>query len=129
MSEADIAGVMAQAMTSEDRRRELASQSPGLGSPLPMEQPAAGPSVGKYGLDMPVVGEGYLMTAPDAVQHKAYGPQAPVYAPDVVGGLGFQAGKSEPAISVYLGQRSADAAVIVSPPSRPPLWRRLLRRG
>ena len=131
MSEADIAGVMAQAMTSEDRRRELASQSPGLGSPLPMEQPAAGPSVGKYGLDMPVVGEGYLMTAPDAVQHKAYGAARPSYADDVVGGYGFQAGRGEPAIRVYLGSRSAPAGgpVFVSPPARPSLWRRLLRRG
>jgi hypothetical protein len=129
MSEPDIAGVMAAAMTSENRRRELAAQSPGLGALLSIEQPVAAAAVGKSGLDMPVIGEGYEMTAPGALQHKSYGPPSPQYAPDVVGGLGFQAGKSEPAISVYLGQRSTDAAVVVSPPARPSLWRRLLRRG
>jgi hypothetical protein len=131
MSEPDIAAVMAQAMTSENRRRELASASPGLGSPLPMPQPPAAAAVGKSSLDMPVIGEGYDMAAQDAVQHKAYGPDRPQYAADVVGGLGFQAGKSEPAIMVYLGQRSApaDDIAVVSPPSRPRLLRRLLRRG
>jgi hypothetical protein len=78
---------------------------------------------------MPILGEGYELTAPDAVQHKAYGAGRPVYAPDVVGGLGFTAGKSEPAITVYLGQRSQGGPVFVSPPARPSLWRRLLRRG
>jgi hypothetical protein len=127
----DIAGVMASAMAEEDRRRELASATPGLGSLLPMEQPAAAAAVGKSGLDMPVIGEGYEMTAPGAVQHKAYGAARPSYADDVVGGYGFQAGRGEPAIRVYLGSRSAPAGgpVFVSPPARPSLWRRLLRRG
>jgi hypothetical protein len=131
MSEQEIAAAMSAGMTGENRRRELASQRPGLGSPVPLEQPAAAAAIGKSGLDMPVIGEGYEMTAPDAVQHKAYGPGRPVYADDLVGGLGFQAGKSEPAISVYTGSRSApaDGVMVVSPPSRPSLWRRLLRRG
>jgi hypothetical protein len=129
MSEPDVAGVMAAAMNAENRRRELASASPGLGSPLLMEQPAAGPAVGKYGLPgLEVQGEGYEMTAPSVLQHKAYGPERPVYAPDVVGGLGFTAGKSEPAIGVYPGSRSAGGAVFVSPPARPSLLSRVLGR-
>jgi hypothetical protein len=131
--EADLAALTAAmdaSMTGENRRRELASQTPGLGSPLPMEQPAAGPSVGKSGLDMPVIGEGYSVTAPDAVQHKAYGPDRPVYADPVVSGYGFQAGKSEPAIRVWAVQRSrpADGIAVISPPGRPGLWSRLLGR-
>jgi hypothetical protein len=129
VSEQDIAAVMAAAMSEEDQRRLLASRTPGAGSALPMEQPAAGPAVGKYGLPgLEIAGEGYAMTAPDAVQHKSYGPPSPQYAPGIIGGLGFTAGKSEPAISVYLGQRSQDGPVFVSPPGRPGLLSRLLAR-
>jgi hypothetical protein len=133
MSEADIAAVMAQAMGSEDRRRELASQRPGLGSLLPMEQPAAAAAVGKSSVDMPVIGEGYEMTAPDAVQHKAYGSDQPVYADDLVSGYGFQGGRQEPAVRVWYGsRRAADGITLVSPGTRPGLWSRFLgklRRG
>jgi hypothetical protein len=122
---AEIQAAMQASMDSEDARRLLASRTPGLGSALPMEQPAAGPAVGKYGLPgLEVTGEGYAMTAPDAVQHKAYGPARPVYAPDVVGGI-------EPAaVRVLLRARAAaDGIAVVSPPARPSLWRRLLRRS
>jgi hypothetical protein len=127
----DIAGVMAAAMSEEDRRRELASATPGLGSLLPMEQPAAAAAIGKSGLDMPVLGEGYEMAAPDAVQHKAYGAARPSYADAVVGGVGFQAGRQEPAVRVLLRSRAAapGGIAVVSPDVRPSLWRRLLRRG
>lgn len=82
---------MAQAMASEDRRRELASATPGLGSLLPMEQPPNGASVGKYGVGGPVVGEGYDIMAPDdAQQAKAYGMTRPHYADPVVAGLDYR---------------------------------------
>jgi hypothetical protein len=129
--DADLAALTAAmdaSMTGDNGRRELASRMPGYGAQVPLEQPAAAAAIGKSGLDMPVIGEGYEMTAPDAVQHKAYGPDRPVYADPLVSGYGFQAGKSEPAISVYLGQRSADGAVYVSPGSRPGLLSRLLGR-
>ena len=74
MSEQSVEAVMAQAMQAENRRREVASQTPGLGALLPTEQPPNGPGVGKYelpGLD--ITGEGYDVTAPDDAQQKAYG--------------------------------------------------------
>jgi hypothetical protein len=121
MSEAEISHACAQSMDAENRRRELASQRPGHGTQIPLAQPVSAAGVGLSDVPMPVVGEGYDLTPPVvAPVSKAYGPPRPVYADPVVGGLGFTAGKSEPAISVWIGQRSAaaDGAVVVSP-SRP----------
>jgi hypothetical protein len=122
--DADIAAIqaaMSSAMDGEDRRREVAAASPGFGTLVPLGQPPSGAGVGISDVDLPIVGEGYSVTAPDAVQHKAYGPARPVYADDVLAG---------PAIRVFLGSRSApaDGVVFVSPPGRPSLVRRLLAR-
>ena len=58
MAAADAAP-QAAAWPREDRRRELGSQSPGLGVLLPLDQVPQGIAVGKSGLDLPAVGEGY----------------------------------------------------------------------
>lgn len=64
MSTPDIESVMHAAMSAEDRRRELAGQSPGLGALVQLPQPVSGPGIGISdvpGLD--VVGEGYDQAA------------------------------------------------------------------
>ena len=130
MTEMDIAGVMASAMAEEDRRRELASQRPGHGVLLSMEQPAAAAAVGKSGLDMPVIGEGYgTPPGPSPFVQAAY--SVPNYADAVVGGVGFTGGRNEPAVRVLLRARAAapGGVTVISPDGRPSLWRRLLRRG
>lgn len=72
MSEADIRSVMAQAMSAEDRRREVAGASPGLGALLALEQPPSGAAVGIWDVDMPVIGGGYDQQAEIATTvHKA----------------------------------------------------------
>jgi hypothetical protein len=97
MSESDIRQAMQASMSAEDRRRELASQTPGLGALLPLEQPPGGPGVGIS--DVPglgVKGEGYDQVAEiSAAVQKAYGPPRPAYADDLVAGFGFQAGRNE----------------------------------
>ena len=133
MSEMDIASIAAaqqQAQGAENRRRELASQRPGHGVLLPLEQPAAAAAVGKSGLDMPVIGEGYgTPPGPSPFVQAAY--SVPNYADAVVGGVGFTGGRNEPAVRVLLRARAAapGGVTVVSPDVRPPLWRRLLRRG
>ena len=89
--------------------------------------------------DSEVKGEGYAVEAaaqplqvvsyPDPV----YG-QRPSYGDDLVGGIGFQAGRQEAPIRVLVGTRSAAAEglTVLSAPGRPGLWLRLrgkLRRG
>src|SRR5262249_28856402 len=134
---ADIAAVMATAMDTENRRRELASQAPGVGALLPLPQPVAGPGVGPW--DIPglgMAGEGDAVTAPDAPLQVVTDPvpvygERPTYAADEVGGIGFQGGRQEAPIRVFTGQRSipTDGAVFVSPSPRPSLWARLFRRN
>ena len=132
---ADISAAMAAAMNQENRRRELASQAPGLGALMHLGQPPAAHGVGISDIpDSEVKGEGYAVTAPlTAAQVSSYGPGSPVYADGLVGGIGFQAGRQEPPIRVLVGTRSAaDAIAVLSAPSRPSLWSRLrgkLRRG
>ena len=141
MSEPDIRSVMAAAMAAEDRRREVAGASPGLGALLPMEQPPSGPSVGKYGVGGPIVGEGYEVQAEIAAAvHKAYGEDRPSYAGPAVGGDSYVLGVSQPALrhvhdlgdgTLFIEGRSApaaDAFTVVSPPARQSLLARLLGR-
>jgi hypothetical protein len=141
MSEQDIRSVMDSAMSAEDRRREVASQSPGLGALLPLPQPPSGPSVGKAGLDLPVVGEGYEVQAEIAAAvHKAYGEARPVYAGPAVAGDSYPLGVSQPALrhvtdlgadGLFVEGASvpaADAFTVVSPPARSGLLARLLGR-
>jgi hypothetical protein len=70
----DIAAVMAAAMDGDNRRRELAAMTPGLGPALPLPQPPAGPGVGLSDVALPVVGEGYQVQAEIAAAvHKGTG--------------------------------------------------------
>jgi hypothetical protein len=139
MSEQDITSAMHAAMDAEDRRRELASATPGVGAAMPMEQPPSGPSVGKYGVGGDIIGEGYAVQAEivDAVA-KAYGPPRPAYGDDLVGGFGFAGGRNEAPIrrhvtdlgdTLFIEGRSGPAAdpyVVISPPAaKPSLWARL----
>jgi hypothetical protein len=77
---------------------------------------------------MPAVGEGHDVVAPDAplqvvADHGVlvHG-RRPSYADDLVGGVGFQGGRSEPAIRVLRNAGLSDVLSAVSPPSRPSLW-------
>ena len=142
MSEPDIAAVMAAAMAAEDRRREVAGASPGLGALLPMEQPPSGAGVGIWDVDMPVTGEGYEVQAEIAAAvHKAYGEARPVYAGPEAPGDSYPLGVSQPALrhvtdlgadGLFIEGASAPAAdgfTVASAPSRPSLWSHLFRRG
>jgi hypothetical protein len=133
MSEMDIASIAAaqqQAQGAENRRRELAAQRPGHGAQIELPQPPSAAAIGKSGLDLPIVGEGYgTPPEPSPFVQAAY--SVPNYADAVVGGVGFQAGRNEPAVRVLLRARAAapGGIAVVSPDVRPSLWRRLLRRG
>jgi len=136
MSVPDIASAMNAAMSEEDRRRRLASESPGLGSLLDLPQSPAGPSVGKAGL-MPAVGEG-LAPVPYVPQSKSYGPPVPAYAHDLVGGYDFVGGRNEAPIRRHIANLGADGLfiegasapaadpyVFATAPARPSLWQRI----
>jgi len=138
MTTPDIEGVMAAAMDAENRRRELAGQSPGLGALLPLEQPPAGPGVGLSDVPLPVVGEGYVVQAEIAAAvHKAYGAARPQYAHPLVGGIDYPVGIDQPALrrvtnlgadGLFIDGHSAppaDRVTVVAAPSRPSLWSRL----
>jgi hypothetical protein len=118
------------AMAEENRRRELGGQAPGLGAQMPMPQPVADAGQGSP----PVVGEGYSVTAAPApaqvyVPHgvPVYGDR-PHYADPLMGGYGFQAGRSEPAVRHMMdigdgglliegaSAPAADPFTVVSPP-------------
>jgi hypothetical protein len=141
MSEADIRAVQAAAENAENRRREVAGATPGLGALLPLEQPPGGAGVGIWDVDMPVIGEGYGQQAEIAgAVHKAYGEARPVYAGPAVAGDSYVLGVSQPALrhvtdlgadGLFIEGRSApvaDAFTVVSPPARPSLLARLLGR-
>jgi hypothetical protein len=141
VSTPDIAAAMQAAMDAEDQRRLLASQSPGLGVLLPLDQPPSGPSVGKYGVGGAIVGEGYDQQEEIAAAvHKSYGADRPQYAHPLVGGINYPAGTHQPALrhvtnlgadGLFIEGASAPAAdgfTVVSAPSRPSLLSRLLGR-
>ena len=131
--EADLAALTVaqeQAQGAENRRRELAAQRPGHGAQIELPQPPSAAAVGKSGLDMPVIGEGYgTPPGPSPFVQAAY--SVPNYADAVVGGIGFTGGRNEPAVRVLLRARAAapGGVTVISPDGRPSLWRRLLRRG
>jgi hypothetical protein len=135
--EADCRAAQSAAMDGENRRRLLASQSPGLGAQVPIAQPYADAGQGSP----PAVGEGYATEAPVAPSQVAsYGPARPVYAPDVVGGYGFTGGRSEPAVrhvwavdGHLLIEPYADGRqpfVVAAPPAarKPSLWSKIRGR-
>lgn len=139
--DADTAALTAaqgQAETQENRRRGLASMRPGLGSLLPLPAPPSGPAVGKYDAVPGPAGEGYgAGVVPQPYQVVSdHGPlvygQTPDYADDLVGGVGFQAGRQEAPIRVFMGQRSqpGDSVVFATVGAAPrrSLLDRLLRR-
>jgi hypothetical protein len=114
-----LTSAQAAAETDERRRRDLASQTPGLGPLVALPQPPAGPGVGLSDVPLPVVGEGYeAQAAPQPLQVTVphgvpvYG-QRPSYGDDLVGGIGFTAGRQEAPIRVFVGQRSAPADGLV----------------
>jgi hypothetical protein len=137
MSEPDISAAMAQAMSTEGRRRELASAAPGLGAPLILpDLPYHSQSLG------PVVGENHQLVAPVAeTVHKAYGEPRPVYADPLLSGLGYAPVDARPALrgslhdladAVFSQQDRAAAGGIVyasaAPPAKPGLLARLAAR-
>jgi hypothetical protein len=138
--EQDITAVMAAAEAAENRRRQLAGMTPGLGVLLPLEQPPGGPGVGLSDVALPVSGEGYEVQAEIAAVHKSYGADRPQYAHPLVGGIGYPADTHQPALrhvtdlgadGLFIEGRSAppaDGFTVVSPPARPSLWARLLGR-
>jgi hypothetical protein len=89
MSEPDIAAVMAAAMDAENRRREVAGASPGVGALVQLPDVSYGPGVGLSDVPLPVIGESH-QAAPNVPQYKAYGPPSPAYAADVVAGRGIR---------------------------------------
>jgi hypothetical protein len=138
MSEQDITSAMAQAMAAENRRRELAGQSPGLGALVSLPDVPYGPGVGLSDVPLPPVGESHHQAAPRVPQRKSYGPASPVYADSLIGGLGYTPGDIQTALrhvtdlgadGPLIGGRSAPAAPavdVVSAPARPGPLRRLL---
>ena len=117
---------MPAAMAAENRRREVAAMTPGLGVPLPMEQPTSGPSVGKYGVGGDIVGEGYDQQAEiSGAVHKSHGESRPVYAAPAVAGESYA-----PLAVVQPALRHVRAAGfdVVSPPGRLGLLARVLGR-
>ena len=75
--------------------------------------------MGKAGLDLPVIGEGYDIMPPDDVQQaKAYGEARPVYADPLVGGLGYGPGDIQTALRaagerVFVAQDAAGQAGVM----------------
>jgi hypothetical protein len=128
---AALTAAQAQAESGERRRRELAPATPGVGTvlPLPSVLPA-GPSVGRDPAGWPAVGGGYDQTAEiSATDQKAYGPARPVYADPFVGGIGFVAGRQEPAVrhvvnlgadGLFIEDRPVPAGDVVTVASAPP---------
>ena len=124
----------------EDRRRELASQTPGLGAPVGLPDVPYGPGVGLTDVALPHVGEGYGHGAPVAAQSKAYGPDTPQYGHPLIGGLDYAPMDARPALGrsslyeladqVFAAQdaRAGHAYTVISPPARPGLLARLAAR-
>jgi hypothetical protein len=138
MSEPDIAAALSQAMSQEDRRRQLASQSPGLGALVQLPDVSYGAGPGNWDLG-PHVGEGYSQGADMVPQVKSYGPVSPVYADPFVAGVSYSPGHIQTAIRalgerVFAAQdaqaaRAGDSWTVISPQvARPSLWRRITER-
>jgi hypothetical protein len=123
---AECSAAMGTAMNGEARRRALAEHSPGLGALVQLPPSPNGPGAGIWDTGLQVVGESHQV-APYVPQHKSYGPDRPVYAPDVVGGLDYAPGAILTALRaaaerVFAGQDAAAAGAaveVVSPAAAP----------
>jgi hypothetical protein len=125
---AAVSASMNAGMDAENHRRQLASQTPGLGAEMPLPPNPNGLSTGKASLDVPVVGEGYdVQAAISDAQISSYGPSRPVYADGLVGGVGFQGGFSEPAVEGFRFAVSPGLSVpvLAAAPAKPGLVARL----
>jgi hypothetical protein len=135
MTTPDIAAAMTTAMQTEDHRRQLASATPGLGSPVVLpDLPYHSQGLG------PVVGENHQTTAAIAnAVHKAYGPPRPEYGHPLIGGLDYAPLDAGPALrsslyeladQVFAAQdaRAGHPYTVISPPARPGLLARLAAR-
>jgi hypothetical protein len=133
--EAALAAAQSQSMSAENDRRMRASQRPGHGAGMHLEQSPAAAGVGISDVPMPAAGLGYDV-APVVAGAQVAAYSMPSYADGSVGGLGFTAGQEAP-IRVFVGSRSAghaDGVTFVSPPAapKPSLLARVLgklRRG
>jgi hypothetical protein len=141
---AALASSQAAAQDAENRRRRLASASPGLGVPVGLPQSPAAAGVGLSDVPMPAVGEGYDVTAEIAAAvSKAYGPDRPQYGPDEVGGYGHPLGIAQPARRHVTnlgdgrllvdpgpdGRQPGGPYTLMSPPAaKPSMWSRLASR-
>jgi hypothetical protein len=136
VSTPDIAAAtaaQAAAMATENRRRELASQSPGLGAPVSLPDVPYGPGVGLTDIGLPHVGESYGQGAAVVPQVKSYGPAVPVYADPLVGGVSYGPGHVQTAIrslgervfAAQDGQAGIPYTVISPAVARPSLWQRI----
>ncbi len=86
MSTSEIEAAMQAAMAAEDRRRELGSQSPGLGVAFALPQPPSDPPLASPGWICLLTGEGYAQQPPAASWGR------PVYAPAELGGAAYPGG-------------------------------------
>ena len=131
MSEADIRAAQTAAENAENRRREIASATPGLGALVQLPETPNGPGIGIWDLGLPVVGESH-QAAPYVEQRKAYGPASPVYADDLIGGPGYAPGGIETALR-HVTDLGADGLFIEGASARRRIrswWcRRRRRRG
>jgi hypothetical protein len=136
MSEADIRAAQTAAMNSEDRRRKLASQTPGAGALMALPDVPYGPGAGISDVPLPPIGESH-QAAPYVPQAKAYGPLSPVYADPVVAGVNYAPGDVQTALRslgerVFAAQDTAGrpGVMVVSPDVAPrrSLWSRLFGR-
>jgi hypothetical protein len=108
-----VQAAMAGGEDLDGRRRQLASELPGTGAPVLIPQVPYGPSVGKWDLGLPAVGEGYEAVSPPAPRQIAsHGPERPlasmpaelvtgrrpVYNAPEVGGEGFAANDGQVAM-------------------------------
>jgi hypothetical protein len=122
---AEISAAMATGMAAENRRREVASQTPGLGAKVELPPVPYGPGVGIADVPLPVIGESH-QAAPYVEQRKSYGPPAPVYADPVVAGVGYAPADIQTALRaagerVFAAQAAASRGdvAVVSPDMAP----------
>jgi hypothetical protein len=127
--QAALTSSQAAAETDEMGRRKAAAATPGVGALLALPEVGYAPGIGINdvpGLEVCREGLPEISEVSVAVA-KSYGPDRPVYADGLVGGVDFVAGRQEAPVKLGVGFRrpSAGGAVVVSPPTRAGLLGRL----